>query len=183
MTCPVIKLAPSEARKATTAATSAGSPILPSANAAPAAAPLLSRPAGPGRPTRLRLPTGSGTGTPAPARSQDDHPPGPETNDISQLLDAVALGNAVAGFVRAAVEVAASGDARTGARRDHRPEQVQHPRVSDAPPVRGQNDSPWRASLTSISRSPRTLAGEARTLPDERRGAQWAGDRGPARSF
>ena len=44
---------------------------------------------------------------------------------------------AVAGFVRAAVEVAASGDAGTAARRDHRPEQVQHPRVSDATPVRG----------------------------------------------
>jgi len=26
----------------------------------------------------------SGTDTPAPARSQDDHPPGPEINDISQ---------------------------------------------------------------------------------------------------
>src|ERR1700693_4165650 len=38
MTCPVMKLASSETRKATTAATSAGPPILPSANAAPAAA-------------------------------------------------------------------------------------------------------------------------------------------------
>ena len=38
----------------------------------------------------------SGTDTPSPARNQNDHPQGPEINDISQLLDAVALGNAVA---------------------------------------------------------------------------------------
>jgi DNA-binding transcriptional LysR family regulator len=50
----------------------------------------------------------SGTDTPAPARSQDDHPPGPEINDISQLLDAVALGNAVA-----YVPVSAAGQYRS----------------------------------------------------------------------
>ena len=50
----------------------------------------------------------TGTDTPSPARNQDDHPPGPEINHISQLLDAVALGNAVA-----YVPVSAAGQYRS----------------------------------------------------------------------
>jgi DNA-binding transcriptional LysR family regulator len=50
----------------------------------------------------------SGADTPTPARSQDDRPAGPEINDISQLLDAVALGNAVA-----YVPVSAAGQYRS----------------------------------------------------------------------
>jgi len=43
----------------------------------------------------------SGADTPGPARDQEP-PPGPEINDISQLLDAVTLGRAVA-YVPASV--------------------------------------------------------------------------------
>jgi DNA-binding transcriptional LysR family regulator len=50
----------------------------------------------------------SGTDTPTAARGQPDRPPGPEINDISQLLDAVALGNAVA-----YVPVSAAGQYRS----------------------------------------------------------------------